>query len=76
MMRAASRFRDYSARNVMPIQAQRLGTTRVDGFSTWKQLGWHVRKGAKGVAIFAPCLCKHDVLEEIATARWITPAGV
>lgn len=69
MMRAASRFHDYSARNVMLIQAQRPDATRVAGFSAWKQLGRNVKKGAKGIAILAPCLRKHDDNEEAAATR-------
>jgi hypothetical protein len=55
MMHAASRFHGYSARNVMLIQAQRPDATRIAGYGTWKKLGRHVKKGAKGIAILAPC---------------------
>jgi len=30
--------------------------SRVAGFQTWRKLGRHVVKGAKGIAILAPCI--------------------
>ena len=32
------------------------GASKVAGFQTWKKLGRNVKKGAKGIAILAPCL--------------------
>lgn len=55
MMRVASRFHTYSARNVVLILVQRPDATRVAGYGTWKKLGRQVRKGARGIAILAPC---------------------
>lgn len=72
MMRTASRFHNYSARNVMLIHAQRPDATRVAGFSTWKKVGRNVKRGAKGIAILAPCTfaslpTSHDEVSPLAT---------
>ncbi|WP_175559134.1 ArdC-like ssDNA-binding domain-containing protein [Sanguibacter gelidistatuariae] len=55
MLRAAARFPTYSPSNVLLINAQRSTATRVAGFRTWTQLGRHVVKGEKGIAILTPC---------------------
>lgn len=71
MMHTISRFHSYSARNVMLIQAQRPDATRVAGYSTWKQVGRQVKKGAKGIGILAPCRTRttqHDD-EQLTTSR-------
>jgi len=49
-----ARFHRYSINNVLLIQAQRPGATRVAGFATWRQLGRFVRRGEKGIAILVP----------------------
>lgn len=55
MLAAARKFHRYSASNTMLILAQRPDATRVAGFGTWKKLNRSVRKGAKGIAVLAPC---------------------
>ena len=35
--------------------------SRVAGFHTWKKLGRNVKKGAKGIAILAPCIYRQKV---------------
>lgn len=49
-----ARFHRYSFGNLLLIVAQRPDATNVAGFNAWKRLGRHVRKGEKGIAIFAP----------------------
>jgi antirestriction protein ArdC len=49
-----SRFHAYSISNTMLIWMQGPDATRVAGFHTWLSLGRHVRKGEKGIRIFAP----------------------
>jgi hypothetical protein len=49
-----SRFHRYSISNTMLIWLQRPAATQVAGFRTWLSLGRHVRKGEKGIRIFAP----------------------
>lgn len=53
---AISRFHKYSLHNVMLIVLQKPYATHVAGFHTWHKLGRHVRKGEKGINIFAPIL--------------------
>ncbi|MFZ0593575.1 MAG: ArdC-like ssDNA-binding domain-containing protein [Bryobacteraceae bacterium] len=40
------------------IALQRPTASHVAGFHTWHKFGRHVRKGAKGIAILAPMVCK------------------
>lgn len=53
---AIGRFHKYSLHNVMLIVLQKPAATHVAGFHTWHKLGRHVRKGEKGITIFAPVL--------------------
>jgi len=51
-----ARFHDYSFHNCLMILFQCPGATRVAGFRKWQDFGRHVRKGEKGIAIFAPMI--------------------
>ena len=55
MLNVASKFHRYSFNNHLMIFLQRPDATFVAGFRKWQELGRHVRKGEKGIAIFAPC---------------------
>ena len=55
-----SRFHRYSFQNILLILSQKPDATRVAGFQTWRSLGRHVRKGEKGIAIFAPMMLRRD----------------
>lgn len=55
MLATAARFHQYSLGNLLLIQAQRPGATRVAGYRCWQAVGRHVRKGERGIAILAPC---------------------
>ena len=50
-----ARFHHYSWHNSMLIMMQAPSASRVAGFQTWKKLGRFVRKGERGIMIFAPC---------------------
>ena len=50
-----SRFHHYSWHNSMLILMEAPSASRVAGFQTWKKLGRFVRKGERGIMIFAPC---------------------
>ena len=56
-----SRFHNYSWHNTLLIAMQRPNATRVAGFKAWKKLDRHVRKGEKGIMIFAPCPWKKEI---------------
>jgi len=55
-----SRFTHYSLHNQLLIFLQHPHTTRVMGFQSWRQAGYQVRKGEKGIAIYAPMRCNVD----------------
>jgi len=58
----------YSFNNQLLVLLQRPQAERVAGFHTWKSLGRNVKKGAKGIAILAPCVRKLSA-EEAAQRR-------
>lgn len=49
-----SRFAKYSLSNQLLIFAQRPNATHVKGYRAWNKAGYQVRKGEKGIAIYAP----------------------
>lgn len=66
-----SRFHKYSISNTMLIWLQCPDATHVAGFHTWLSLGRQVRKGEKGIRIFAPMLYRRTVstVEETGIAE-------
>lgn len=64
MLKVASKFHRYSFNNHLMIFLQRPDATVVAGFNRWKSLGRFVKKGEKGIAIFAPCKYKTRVETE------------
>ncbi|MCH8851586.1 MAG: ImmA/IrrE family metallo-endopeptidase [Planctomycetes bacterium] len=59
-LRVQARFHKYSWGNAMLILSQRPEASRVAGYRTWKSLKRQVRKGERGIMIFAPCPFKRD----------------
>ena len=62
-----SRFTRYSLSNQLLIFAQRPTATHVLGYRSWLKAGYQVRKGEKGIAIYAPMRFTRedpDTLEE------------
>jgi antirestriction protein ArdC len=57
---AMARFHRYSWHNIMLIASQKPTATHIAGFQTWKQLGRFVKKGAKGILIFAPIVLRNQ----------------
>jgi antirestriction protein ArdC len=55
---AMGHFRRYSWGNVLLITSQRPEATHVAGFHTWRDLGRFVKKGERGIMIFAPVVVK------------------
>jgi antirestriction protein ArdC len=53
-LKAMGRFHHYSFTNIMLIATQKPTASHVAGIRTWNQLGRRVRKGEKGILIFAP----------------------
>ncbi len=56
-----ARFHKYSWHNTMLIAMQQPEATRVAGYRTWQKLKRQVRKGERGIMIFAPCPFKREV---------------
>src|SRR4051812_18496015 len=56
----ASKFRQYSFNNTMLILIQCPNATRVASYKKWTELGRQVRKGEKGLQIFAPMMRKRE----------------
>jgi antirestriction protein ArdC len=54
-LRVRRHFHSYSFHNQLLIAFQRPGATRVAGFRRWIDLGYAVRKGERGLSIWAPC---------------------
>lgn len=72
---AMSQFHRYSAANCLMILAQRPDATQVAGFHAWKALGRSVRKGARGIAIWAPVTRKLEVEDEEESTTVVRRVG-
>jgi antirestriction protein ArdC len=55
-----AKFRKYSLYNTILIWSQKPDATYVAGIKTWNSLGRKVRKGEKGILIFAPVLVREQ----------------
>jgi hypothetical protein len=51
---AMSQFHNYSFQNILLIASQRPTASRVAGIRAWNELGRRVKRGEKGIMIFAP----------------------
>src|SRR5690348_15918124 len=61
---ARAQFHAYSFHNILMFASQRPTATRVAGYAAWQELGRQVRKGEKGIAIFAPLIKKGEAGQE------------
>jgi antirestriction protein ArdC len=73
-LNAMAAFSSYSWNNQLLIAFQRpaASTGQVAGFHAWRKLGRHVKKGAKGIAILAPCVYRKkadDTQEDSPTVK-------
>jgi antirestriction protein ArdC len=64
-----SQFHRYSFYNTLSIWFHCPEATRVAGYSKWRELGRHVKKGEKGIPILAPCPIKKKVEDENGEER-------
>jgi hypothetical protein len=55
-LKAMAHFHTYSLNNILLIAAQKPSATRVAGIRTWNELGRRVKRGEKGILIFAPLI--------------------
>jgi antirestriction protein ArdC len=63
-LRVRRHFRTYSFANQLLIAWQMPEATRVAGFRKWLALGYAVRKGERGISIWAPCTPSKAKLEK------------
>jgi antirestriction protein ArdC len=68
-LRTRSRFHRYSLRNTLLIAFQCPHATHVAGFRRWLELGRCVRKGEKGIRIFAPVRYRRREAEDTNTEK-------
>ena len=65
---AMSQFHHYSFQNILLIASQRPTASRVAGVRAWNQLGRRVKRGEKGIMIFAPMIgFKRSHAEELTS---------
>ena len=55
-----AKFHQYSSSNIFLIMLARPDASAVKGYQAWKQVGRYVKKGEKGIPIFAPMIHKED----------------
>jgi hypothetical protein len=55
-----AKFHQYSPSNIWLILMARPDATHVAGFNAWKNMGRFVKKGEKGIPIFAPMLYREE----------------
>jgi len=60
------RFHNYSWGNCLLIALQRPDATRIAGYRRWQEMGRHVLKGEKGIAILAPIIYRNKIESEDA----------
>jgi antirestriction protein ArdC len=66
LLTSMSRFPKYSLSNQLLIFAQRPTATCVMGYRAWNKAGFQVRKGEKGIAIYAPMLfARHRDIDDL-----------
>ncbi len=53
-------FYNYSIRNSILIFRQKPNATYVTGYNKWKELGYKVKEGEKGIAILVPLIKKRE----------------
>jgi antirestriction protein ArdC len=71
-----ARFHSYSFHNRLLIWMTRPNATRIAGFATWQKLGRFIKKGERGIPIFAPMMIKKkpetELGEDLAEGEEIT----
>jgi antirestriction protein ArdC len=60
LLAVMGRFAKYSLSNQLLIYTQRPSATKVLGYQAWRNTGFQVHKGEKGIAIYAPMRFRGD----------------
>ena len=74
-MKKIALFRRYSFGNTLFIVLQKPSATRVAGLKTWNRLGRYVKKGEKGIMIFAPMFGKQKRQERLDGEQYLVEEG-
>ncbi len=69
-----AKFHRYSWCNSLLILSQKPDATRVAGYRTWQKLSRQVRRGERGICIFAPCPWKRE--KETESGETKTEQGI
>lgn len=64
LARFMAKFHKYSFGNTLLILLQKPDASLVAGYKAWEKMGRHVKKGEKGIAIFAPRTYKKEIIDE------------
>ena len=76
-LEALGKFHTYSACNQFLICLQKPEATRVAGYRTWSEkFKRQVRRGEKGIAILAPCICPAKNVENDQENQELLPVEV
>jgi len=59
---ASASLRRYSVGNLLLILGQCPNATKVAGFHAWQRMGRHIKKGSRGIAIFAPMVLRKKMV--------------
>ena len=71
ILKTMAQFHSYSWCNTLLIWAQRPDSTRVAGYRKWQKLSRQVKKGERGIAIFAPMKIKVKDSDNEDEEDWI-----
>ena len=66
LLNFAGKFHNYSFFNIMMAYMQRRDISKLAGVKTWNEVGRYVRKGERGIAIWAPMFFKKSMKTEDA----------
>jgi len=61
ILKTMAQFHSYSWCNTLLIWMQKPDSTRVAGYRKWQKLGRQVKKGERGIAIYAPMRIKVEI---------------
>lgn len=56
----SAKFHNYSAGNLWLIYSAKPDATMVAGYTAWRKMGRYVKKGEKGIPIYAPIITKDE----------------
>lgn len=70
-----SKFHEYSYHNAIMIQTQFPGALAVGSYQFWKEQGFHVKRGEKGISILVPLVRKTRFVDEDGNIKSLEEAN-